>query len=59
MTLIENYLVLLELGDVVLLPFTFIIDPSINLIRRIHDEYDSREHYITVLQEYLIITRLE
>ena len=59
MTLMGNYLVLLELGDIVLIPLIFIVDFSINLIRGIHNEHESREHYNIVLQEYLIITRLE
>ena len=40
----------------VLLPLTFMVDPTMNLISEIHHECERREHHGIVLREYLIIT---
>ena len=41
---------------VVLYYLTIIMDSTMNLISRIYHEYEKKEHHITVLKKYLIIT---
>ena len=40
--------------DVMLLPFTLLVDHSINLISLVHHERERKDHHVTVLSEHYL-----